>query len=141
MVDINLSVIIQIINFLILIFVMNLVCYKPIRGILRQRRETIQGLENAIEEAIKKAEETNRAFAEGIREARARGKKEKEALIQAAAAEESKIIARINEQARAELEEVKKKISQDAEKVRQALQKEVDAFAEAICQKILGRTG
>jgi len=141
MVNINMSVVIQIINFLVLIFIMNLVCYKPIRGILKQRRETIEGLEDAIETAIKKAEETNRAFAEGIREARARGQKEKEALIQAAAAEESKIIARINEQARAELEEVKKKISQDAEKVRQALQKEVDTFAEAISQKILGRAG
>ncbi len=141
MVNINLSVIIQIINFLVLIFIMNLVCYKPIRGILKKRRETIEGLESAIEAAIKQAEETNRAFADGIREARAKGQKEKEALIQAASAEESKIIARINEQARAELEEVKKKVSQDAEKVRQALQKEVDAFAEAISQKILGRAG
>ncbi len=141
MVEINMSVIIQIINFLVLIFIMNLVCYKPIRGILKQRRETIEGLEGTIEEALKKADETNRAFAEGIRAARAKGQKEKEALIQAAAAEENEIIARINEQARAELEQVKAKIAKDAENVRQALQKEVDVFAEAISQKILGRTG
>ena len=64
---------------------------------------------------------------------------EKEALIQAAADEEKKIIADINSRALANLAEVREKMAKDVKTVRESLEKEIDSFAGAISEKILGR--
>jgi F-type H+-transporting ATPase subunit b len=133
------STLIQIVNFVFLIWVLNLLLYKPIRKILARRKEKIDGLELSIETSDKDALEKDEAFAAGIKEARAKGVKEKEALMQLAADDEKKIVADINRKAQAELAEFREKIRIEAEVARESLQKEVDNFANQICQKILGR--
>ena len=133
------SALIQIINFVFLIWVLNILLYRPIRKILAQRKEKIDGLELSIETSDKDALEKDEAFGAGIKEARARGFKEKEALMQLATDEEKKIIADINSKAQAELAEIRDKIKNEADVARASLQKEVDNFASQICQKILGR--
>ena len=140
MVSIDGSLIIQIINFLFLIFALNLLVYKPIRKVLLQRKEKITGLEEGVESLNSNAMEKDEAFASGIRKARAKGLKEKEVLLQVAAEEEKEIVGEIAKRAQAELAEVRAKIAGDAETVRAALLKQVDEFATTIGQKILGRT-
>ncbi len=133
------SLIIQIANFLLIIWILNLILYRPIRNILRQRKERIEGLELSIETYNENAQEKDDAFASGIKEARARGLKEKETLVQAAAEEEKQIIENVNAKAQAELAEIREKIAKDADNARSSLQERVDEFADEICQKILGR--
>ncbi len=133
------SIVIQIINFLFIIWALNLLLYKPIRKILIQRKEKINGLELAIETSAKDTQEKDEAFAAGIKEARARGLKQKETLLQQAADEEKAIIAGINQKAQAELAEIRQKVKKDAEIARESLRKEINSFANQICQKILGR--
>lgn len=135
----NESLLIQIVNFLFLIWVLNMILYKPIRNILIQRKEKFAGLEKNIETIDRDAQDKNDAYANGIREARARGFQEKDALMQAAQAEEKEIIDKINQKAQADLVEIREKIAKDAEVARASLQKEIDAFANAIGEKILGR--
>ena len=139
MVEINWTVWIQIINFLILIFALNAILYKPIRKILLERKTKVEGLTHGIDSANQKAEEKDLAFSVGLREARAKGQKEKEAMIQAAAEEEREIIGKIMEKARTELDTVKSQVAKDVDAVKAALEKDLDAFADAISQKILGR--
>ena len=134
------SVIIQIANFLLIIWILNLILYRPIRNILRQRKEKIEGLELSIETYNQDAKEKDGAFASGIKEARIKGLKEKETLLQAAAEEEKQIIANVNAKAQADLVEIRKKIVKDAEAAKASLQEKVDEFASDICQKILGRS-
>jgi F-type H+-transporting ATPase subunit b len=134
------STLIQIVNFVFLIWVLNMLLYRPIRKILAQRKEKIDGLELSIETSDKDALEKNEAFAVGIKEARARGLKEKETLVQQATEEEKSILDELNRKAQGELADIRAKIKNDAEVVRESLQKEVDTFADQICQKILGRT-
>ena len=131
---------IQIINFLVILWILNLILYRPIRNILRQRKEKIDGLEASIETYNEDAQEKDTAFAAGIKEARARGLSEKEALLQAAVEEEKEIIAKVNEKAQAELADIREKISREAKSAKDALQAKVDEFSSDICQKILGRT-
>ena len=133
------SFLIQMINFVFLIWVLNILLYRPIRKILAQRKEKIDGLELSIETSDKDALEKDQAFAAGLREARAKGFQEKEALMQQAADEEKKIIAEINSKAQAELADFRDKIIAQANVAREELQNEVDNFADQICQKILGR--
>jgi F-type H+-transporting ATPase subunit b len=133
------SVFIQIINFVFTIWVLNLLLYKPIRKILKQRKEKIDGLELSIETSAKDAREKDDAFSAGIKEARAKGVEKKNTLVQEAADEEKSIMADINQKAQAELAQIRETIKKEAEIARDSLQKEVDGFADQISEKILGR--
>jgi F-type H+-transporting ATPase subunit b len=139
MVSIDGSVIIQIVNFLVLIFILNLVCYKPIRKILMDRKSKVDGLEGSIETLSEDAVEKDKAYSDGLRGARAKGQKQKEAMMDAASTEEKALITKITEGAQAELSEIKAKIASETDTVRAALEEEVDTFAGAITEKILGR--
>jgi len=139
MISIDGSVVIQIINFIVLIWAMNVVLYKPIRGMLAERSRKFAELERTIQAFNQQVEEKINAWSLGLKEARAKGLAEKESLIRAAAEEEKRLIEKINSKAQADLEEIRKKIAQDALMVREALQKELESLADAISQKILGR--
>ena len=135
----DLSFLIQIANFILLIIILNLVLYKPIRNVLVQRKEKVQGLEQSIQSSHQDVQEKEGAWNHGIREARSKGLTQKDALIQEALDQEKKIVDEINQKAQADLAKVRGKIEEDIEGVRAALIKEVDGFAGAISQKILGR--
>jgi F-type H+-transporting ATPase subunit b len=133
------SVGIQIVNYLFLIFVLNILLFRPIRKILRERQEKTKGMELAIESASKGVEEKESAFAKAIKDARAKGLKEKEMREQQGQQEERRLIEAINAKAQAELEEIRRKIGAEAEAARKSLQSEIGSFAGEITKKILGR--
>ena len=139
MVSVDGSIVLQIANFLVLIWIMNMVLYRPIRKILLERKEKMAGMQSDIDGSAQQVQSKEDAYADGVRKARAAGQKEKELLMQAAADEEKAIIGKINDTAQAELKAVKEKITQEMGTVKAALENEIDAFADAIGQKILGR--
>lgn len=135
----DVSLFVQIANFLIIIWVLNIILYKPIRNILIQRKEKITGLEQNIDKLNEDTAEKDEAYLAGIKDARARGLNEKEALLKEGAEEEKRIIEQINQKAQANLAEVRENITKEAQNVRESLNKEIDTFANAISEKILGR--
>ena len=139
MVSVDSSLLIQIVNFLFLIWALNVILYKPIRNILQKRKVFVSDLEAGIKTADGDAQEKEQAFSEGIRAARTDGVEKKKAMLEEATQEEMAIVEKINSKAQADLAEVKAKIAQEANSVRESLQAELDTFASAIGQKILGR--
>ena len=139
MVSVDGSLGIQIINFLFLLVVLNLVLFKPIRSILLERAKKVDGLEKGVEKLSSEAIAKDQAYMEGLKGARAEGLKQKEVFVEDASQEEKEIIDRINKKAQANLAEIRAQVADEAEKARVALEKEVDSFAKAIGEKILGR--
>jgi len=139
MIQVDGSVVIQIVNFIFLIWALNFVLYKPIRSMLLQRKGKIEGFEEGIDRFNRDAMERRDAYMSGIKEAREKGLKERDILVSAAAEEEKTIIGEINAKALADLAKVRGDILQEVEGVTDTLQKEVDVFAKAISKKILGR--
>jgi len=139
MIKIDVSLFIQVVNFLFLIWILNIVLYKPIRSILIRRKEEVKNFEREIDTFNRNAGVKDDAFAAGIKEARIKGLKQKELLISAASEEEKRLIEEINQRAQANLAASREKIAKDTEEVKAALQKQIDEFANAIGKKLLGR--
>jgi len=135
----DVSLFVQIANFLIIIWALNILLYRPIRKILIERKEKITSLEQNVEKLNEDAAGKDEAFLAGIKDARTRGLKEKDVLLKEGAEEEKKIIEQINQKAQANLAEVREKVAKDAQNVRASLNKEIGSFANAISEKILGR--
>ena len=135
----DLSAAIQMINFLVLLFVLNLVLYKPIRNVLLERKAKIEGMQKGAQKAATDLAAGEDAYKNGLKEARAEGLKHKEAFIETASKEEKEIIDGINKKAQANLAEIKKQVATETDQARKSLEAEVDAYAKAIGEKILGR--
>ena len=129
----------QMANFIILIFILNAVLYKPIRKILLERKMKIEGMKQAVASAEEGAAESQQAFKVKMGEAKMKGHREKEALQEAAREEQRKLLAEINEKAAKELESVRAQVAKEAQEAKVRLQGEVEAFSASIAEKILGR--
>ena len=139
MISVDSSVFIQMANFVVLIFILNAILYKPIRKILIERKKKIQGYEEGIQALHDDAAESEQTFQAKIGEAKTEGFQGKEALQQAGQEEEKRLINELNEKAQADLEAVRAQIAKDAEDARSRLQADTEAFSAAIVEKILGR--
>jgi len=139
MVQVDGSVIIQIINFIFLIWALNYVLYRPVRTILLQRKENVEGSEQKINMLNRDAIEKQDEYLLGIKTAKADGLKEKNSLLLIAAEEEDTIISEIHAKAKVDLDRIRGKIAKDVQSVSDVLQNEIDVFAKAIGEKILGR--
>ncbi len=139
MVSVDGSLFIQIINFLFLLYVLNLVLFKPVRKILLERKEKMYSLEKGVERLSTRMDEKDVAYKDGMKSARTEGLTKKEAIVEQASQEEKEILEKINKSAQANLTEVRKQVAEETEKARIALGKDVDIFARAIGEKILGR--
>ncbi|MCG8618121.1 MAG: ATP synthase F0 subunit B [Desulfobacterales bacterium] len=135
----DISLVYQMINFLILLFVLNMVLYKPIRNVIKERKAKVDGLANGADKAVADLDTQKDAYKDGLKEARAEGLKKKEAFIEEASIEEKEIIEQINKKAQANFAAIKQQVAEETEQARKALEAEVDAYAKAIGEKILGR--
>ncbi|MFV9690501.1 MAG: ATP synthase F0 subunit B [Desulfobacteria bacterium] len=129
----------QIGNFLLLLFLLNLVLYRPIRRILNERKEKIAGFEENIVDLTQKAEKTKKEFADRINDAKAAGFQKKETLKAEGEGEEKQLVGKIQQEILGEMESVRSQIVKDVENVRNTLKKDVDTFSHVIAEKILGR--
>jgi F-type H+-transporting ATPase subunit b len=139
MITIDLTMLIQIVNMLLLIVILNTVLYKPIRSIIEERQKKIGGLDEGIDQFKKNAVLRMDEFAQKMKDARIRAKKEYETARNAALAESSEKLAAIRQEVDArktgQLAEIEKQFSA----ARSELQGQVSGFAGEMAGKVLGR--
>jgi F-type H+-transporting ATPase subunit b len=140
MIKLDGSIVIQIVNFIFLIWVLNLILYKPLRNILRVRHQKVSGLETEIDALGLQAGQKDEVLSSAVRSARMEGLSRKTELLKAAEEEEKKIIREINESSQMQIESLRLKIVSETDDVKAALMREIDVYAKAIGRKILGRT-
>lgn len=135
----DISAVYQMVNFLVLLFLLNLVLYRPIRNVILERKAKIGTLNSGVEKASADLEQQKDDYKEGLKQARGEGLKQKEVFIEEASAQEKEIITRINQKAQANFAQIKAQVADETEQARKALEAEVEVYAKAIGEKILGR--
>ena len=69
----DISMIYQMINFLVLLFVLNLVLYKPIRNVLLERKAKIKGMQEGAQKASSDLSAGEDAYKDGLEQSRSKG--------------------------------------------------------------------
>lgn len=140
MVDINLSLFIQMANFLVLLVLLNYVLYRPIRAMLRQRREKVDGLLASSETALQKNEEADAELTQGRMEVNSQGLELKNGLKDEGLNQEKEILAGIHQEMEAEAARMAEQIKDQLGQARESLLARVESFSSQAAQKILGRS-
>ena len=114
MIQINITLIIQIVNFLVLLLVLNALLYKPVTAKIREREARIRNDREKAAELDGQVQEQEKRHQQELATVRQTGA--------------SRIV-----------EDMKASIRVEAEEVRKALKAEMTPLAQSISEKILGR--
>ncbi len=138
--SINETLIVQLISFLIFLFIIKRVMFRPLRGLMKEREQHVDKIKFDISEAeieyeklldqIKKRESAVRREAFSIRD-----------KLEQSGGDE---VAAIMESTREEISDLKEKVGQELQKqiseAKQQVKKETEAIAVAIMEKVLDRS-
>ncbi len=139
MIQINVTLIIQIINFLVLMLILNALLYKPIAAKIRERETRIRKDRERAAELRQEVQEQEKRHQEELALARQQGASEKSALTAEAKKKEADILDKARLEASRIVEDMKASIRVEAEQVRKGLDTEMASLAQSISEKILGR--
>jgi F-type H+-transporting ATPase subunit b len=139
MIEIDLTMPFQIAFILIMIVIMNIVLYKPIRSILAERDKRIGGLEKDVEEFHKNAKLRLEEFDEKLNGARSRAKTELDRVRAETQAVGNEKVAEIRKEVEAHKASNQSLIQAEFARASQELQAQVGGFAKDIAGKIIGR--
>jgi len=139
-IELNLAFFVQLVNFGILVLVLNIFLFKPIRKVLADRRTVI---DSAREKAASVDEQVQAKMAQyeaRLRDAKAEaGARRAEALKQAQT-EETALLEKARSEATGSLAAIRAKIAKEAGDARQLLKTQAETLSGDICEKILGRS-
>ena len=133
MVELNSMIIAQIIAFLFLLFLLNIILYKPILSTMGKRREDIESQLSQAEKITENAEEKKAEYEEILKNARAEGKKLYNNLIQEAISKKDNLLHETNERLKTEIHDFNKRV----EEVKRRELEQGENLSNVIADKIL----
>lgn len=139
MVTIDITMVIQMVNMIVLMFLLNGVLYKPIKKILKERSEKMQGMQNDVA----KFEENARLRREEVDAKMSKASGKAKAALDSARAEAQAAGDEKLASIKADVDEFKDKqmaqINVQIGQAREGLKANLESFASDMASKILGR--
>ena len=129
----------QVANFLILLLVLNIIVYRPIRNILSQRKNKEESFQEAAEGFKDKAAKYSKELAENIMTVRNEGNRQKTDLKNQGFEDEKVVLQDAVFFSEEKIARVKEEIQIKITDARQSLQSEVELFSQDLVEKILGK--
>lgn len=140
MIKLDWTLFLQFANFMILMVVLNVLLYKPLRAALKARKETIEGCRAKVQDIEEQVQAQIASYEAQLQEARLQGAQARAALRKAAHEEESRILGEAKQSAAMKIQVIKEQIQAEASAARQTLRSQTETLAKDIAGKVLGRT-
>lgn len=140
MINLDFAFIIQLINFLVLVLVLNLFLYKPIRKILADRAEEMSGAKARTAAVDREVQEKVDLYEARLREVKVRASEERAAMIKEAQSEEASLVEKARKEAADSLAAVKNSVAREAAEARAFLGEQARSLSLEISEKVLGRS-
>ncbi len=139
MIEINQSLLIQIVNFIIFLIILNYLIFKPVVRVLEERSQRIDGsMEQArlMEAEIQKKLED---YERRIQEAKSQAADEKERLRRQGESISKDIVEKARKELARDIPIIRKQIASETDRVRRELEKRAQDMARDIACRVLGR--
>lgn len=140
MVDINLTLFVQMANFLVLIVILNYLLYKPILAILDRRKVRLDESEGEIKRLNETVEKKAAEYDEKLRLAKQDALEKKNEILKEAADSAKAIIDERRSKIPAMLAEFQGKVGQEVDAARRILTDQSQKISAEIAEKVLGRS-
>jgi F-type H+-transporting ATPase subunit b len=139
MIDIDWTLYALLINFLVLVFLLNMVLFRPIRNALKERQAKLDAQAADINLMETQGQGLDSEIKDKLAAARRDGAGVRETLKGEGAAAEASLLDEVKREADLEWSRVEQKIKQDVAQARKALGAQAQSFGQLLASKILGR--
>jgi F-type H+-transporting ATPase subunit b len=139
-VSLDYSLGIQIINFLLLIFILNVLLYKPILGMIDKRKKQFQDSDTEIKRLQETVEKKMADYDEKLRQAKAAAVEQKNEIIRQGAEEAKTIIDAVRAEVPGMMEVFHARMHGEIGAARKILTERSEQLSVEIAEKVLGRS-
>ena len=140
MVSLDYSLGIQIINFLLLIFILNVLLYKPILGMIDRRKKQFEDSEAEIRRLQETVEQKMAAYEEKLRQAKATAVEQKNEIIRQGAEEAKTVIDAVRAEIPGMMEKFQTRMDGEIGAAKNILTDHSQQLSVQIAEKVLGRS-
>lgn len=140
MIDFDKTILFQFIHFLILLFLLNFLLFKPVLKAIGKRQSAIKGLADSVEKAKDDTKTFEKDYDSTMLEKKQPIVASRDSIISGANTEAMKVIEKARNELADELARIKSEIEQDGKKVYDALRADVTRLSTDAAQKILKRS-
>jgi F-type H+-transporting ATPase subunit b len=139
-VSLDYSLGIQIINFLLLIFILNVLLYKPILGMIDKRKKQFEASEAEIRRLQETVEQKMAAYEEKLRQAKAAAVEQKNEIIKQGAEEAKTVIDAVRAEIPVMMEQFHARMDGEIDTAKNILTDHSQQLSFQIAEKVLGRS-
>jgi len=137
--EFNFTFFVQLINFLVLVAILNWLLVRPAMKIINERRNRVEGSNEETRLLLEEVEKNTAEYQQRLSEARILANSEKEKLRQEGSQQEAEIVRKAREEARIMLEKMKSSIERESLDAKNTMRNEIEALSRDIAEKVLGR--
>ena len=140
MIELNLAFFVQVVNFGILVLVLNIFLYKPVRKVLAERRQVVDGARDKAASVDLEVQEKMSQYEARLRDAKADAAARRAEALKQAQGEETAVLEKARKEAADSLGSIRDKVAKEAAEARVLLKQQAELLSGDICEKILGRS-
>jgi F-type H+-transporting ATPase subunit b len=138
MIDVNISMIIQLINFFIVLAVLNAVLYRPIRAVIKKREQRMAAQLRDVESFTAQAQQKMDSYTRELTAARQKGAEIRTQLKTEGYQEEADMVEHANTQATRDLKAAREDAANQAQSTKSVLESRIDGYAQKVTEKVVG---
>ena len=140
LISINETLIFQVISFLIFLFIMNRIMFRPLRRIMAERETYIENVQKDIIDAQNQFEDLTDQIKEQEKAIRNEAFEQQVKLEESANRQAAEILASVREEINVSKEQARKNIDAQISTTRKDIQKEAENLATSIIETVLHRS-
>jgi len=140
MINIDIVLLFQAVNFLLLLFLLNTLLYRPIRKVMADRAAELEAARGKTVSVDSDVRDRMTEYELKLREAKTGANEERAQMIGAARSEEAAILEDARRDAASSLAEIRAAIQKEAAKEEGRLRARAEELSRVISEKVLGRS-
>ncbi len=140
MVSIDYTALVQIVNFVLLMFILNTLLYKPILGVIEKRKEQMEKSDGEVKRLRQEVEQKLAEYEEKVRLAKLEAMEQRNALVKEGADLAKSTIDAVRSEIPMLMEQFNAKMGREVEAARAILHSQSRKISLEIAEKVLGRS-
>lgn len=140
MVSLDYTVLVQIVNFVLLMFILNTLLYKPIMGVIEKRKEQMEKSDGEVKRLRQEVEQKLAEYEEKVRLAKLEAMEQRNALVKEGADLAKSAIEAVRSEIPMLMEQFNAKMGSEVDAARAILRSQSRKISLEIAEKVLGRS-
>ena len=139
MIEINLTIVIQVLQFLILMFILNRLLFKPISQVMAERKAKINAWEEKTQNLQDSARVKLEKYENQLREERTQAQERQEQLTKELKKKEEENLQTVSKEAAGLVASAQQALVEETERLRLELRHQAVELSQILAEKVLGR--